>query len=140
MRRWLRGAALAALLIVSPLLASADSGFAFVSAASTNCQVLATGSHLLTGLSVGNTGTAAWVKFYDMATSPSAGQLQGQTPGGAPFPFPVPGNAALAGSNVLPSGPLLFTTGIAFCVTGGVANNDTTAVTLGQVAGTFFYQ
>jgi len=115
----------------------------FVSAATTNCQSLASGAaagYTLEGVTMGNTGAAAWIKFYDMAGTPTAGALQGSSPGGVPYIFPVPGATALAGSNIIMADRgTFFRNGIAFCVTGGAANADTTAVAAAQITGTIFY-
>lgn len=144
MKRWTVTllALLALLACLLPLTAqAADLGFTFVSTNSntTNCQVVASGEHWLSGMTMGNTGAAAWLKFYDMTTTPTAGGVQGATPAGAPYPFPVPGATALAGTNTFPSFPLHFTLGLAFCATGGAANADATALATSQVAGTIFY-
>lgn len=133
---------LLACLLALSLWASAawaDSAYPVVSANTTNCQLVVSGTHLLSGMTMGNTGSAAWVKFYDMASIPTAGASQGATPSGNPYVFPVPGNSALAGTNVWPPA-IRFTLGIALCITGGAANSDTTAVTTGQVAGTITWR
>lgn len=133
--------ALVALLALA-FPALADSAVQFVSTGSnvTNCILVAPGRHQLSGMTMGNTGAAAWVKFYDLNSIPTTGASQGATPGGNPYVFPVPGATALAGTNTFLPFPLLFVNGIAMCATGGAANNDATALSASQVAGTILYQ
>lgn len=130
--RWMRFLA-AALVVLLPLVALADSGFPFVSLATTNCQMIVKGPVRLSGMTMGNTGAAAWIKFYNTSVTPTAGV-------GTPYPFPVPGSATLAGSNTFPPFPLLFPSGIGMCATGGAAANDTTTIGANQLSGTIFYQ
>jgi hypothetical protein len=127
----LLGFTLATLLGTAP--AFADSGFPIVSTADTNSTLIVKGSHFLTSFSLGNNSTAAWIKFYNTATAPTCGA-------GTPYVFAIPGNASLAGSNFEPPGPLLFTLGIGYCITGGAGNSDTTAVGSGQVTGTVLWR
>ena len=109
---------------------SPSSGFPFVSANTTNCTLISKGPHLLTGLMAGNSGSVAYVKFYDLAVAPTAGA-------GTPYPVMVPSDGVVDVG--LPE-PLKFVNGLGFCVTGEPANNDTTAVSSGQVTATFLFQ
>jgi hypothetical protein len=123
---------LALLFAATP--AWADSSYAIVSAGSTNSTQVITGRHELTGFSVVNNSTAAYLKLYDTATAPTCGS-------GTPYAvFGIPGNLALAGSNFTPATTILFTKGIGYCITGAAANADTTAVGVGQVAGTLVWK
>jgi hypothetical protein len=116
-----------------------DSNFAypFISAAGTNCSVIVAGSTTLQGFSLGSTTTTPrYIKFYNQATAPTAGQASP-----APYPFEIPGSSSSVGggSNVTPALGLLFNVGLSFCVTGSAANSDTTAIQSGDVVGTIFY-
>lgn len=134
MKSRLLGLILCALLL--PLAAHAqlanNRGTPLVSANTTNCTLIAAGNHTLVGFSMGNTSTVAFIKFYDSATAPTAGQ-------GTPYSFEIPGNAAGAGSNLGPLN-LSFQKGLGFCVTGGAANSDATAVASSQIVGTIVWQ
>jgi hypothetical protein len=129
MRRFV-AALLALALLATPVLAG--SGTPFISGNTTNCQLVAKGPHYLVGFSLGNTGQNAWLKVFDTATAPTAGT-------GTPYPFPIPTNVAIAGSNVSLPQPLLLVNGFGFCVTGGAANTDATALTSTAVSGTIFW-
>lgn len=131
-------ALLALFLGISSAFAQSDSGNAtqIISASGgpTAIQVsVQTGSYFH-GFTMGNTGAAAWLKVYDTGTIPTCG-----TTTLTPYIFPIPGNTALAGSNVALPFPIKMVNGIFICITGGVANNDTTTVSSGQVAGTVFW-
>ena len=66
-----------------------------------------------------------WLKFYDQKTAPTCGS-------GIPSKrllIPAASTAANGGGNnpPFPPGGIQFNVGIAYCVTGGIADNDTTA-------------
>lgn len=125
--------------LASRVYGQSAAGVPFVSAATTNCTLIPNSANRsLIGMTMGNTNTAAWIKFYDMNTVPVAGATQGSQQNGNPYIFPIPGNAALAGSNVTLPQPIPFLNGVAYCATGGAANNDTTPLSVNQVAGTIF--
>lgn len=99
-----------------------------ISAASTNAALVKNAAGVLNGGIVVNTGTnVAYLKFYNKASVPAVG---------TDIPvYTIP---------ILPSGYVdinaltgtvgdRFTTGIAYAITGGYADNDTTAVSAGQV-------
>jgi hypothetical protein len=74
---------------------------------------------------------AAWLKLYDSATAPTCGS-------GTPVKrllIPVASTAANGGgSNITFPSPIKFTNGIGYCVTGGITDADTTALTANTVA------
>lgn len=103
-----------------------------ISAASTNATSLKGSAGQVYGFQLMNKSTsgAAYVKFYNKATSPTVG---------TDTPVKVITLAAAASSTqptvVVHSQPLgiSFSTGIAFAITGGSGNSDTTAVSAGDV-------
>jgi hypothetical protein len=106
-----------------------------VSAASTNATSLKASPGRLGALIVGNQGaTVAWLKLYNKASAPTVGT---DTPVQSIL---IPGNTAGAGfAYPLPPQGLGFSTGIAYAITGGAADNDTTAVAAAQVNANFGY-
>jgi hypothetical protein len=92
-----------------------------VLAASTNATSVKGSAGTLYSASVYNkSATPFYLKFYNKATSPTVG---------TDTPILVIGVEAGTAQHVqLPQGGLAFGTGIAYAVTGGIANADTTAV------------
>ena len=82
---------------------------------------------LLSALVVINTTTTLYyLKLYNKATAPTCGT---DTP---VWTVPVPYGASNSGGGVvLPPGGLYFPSGLGFCLTGGIADNDTTAAAAG---------
>ena len=101
-----------------------------MSAASTNATSTKASAGQVYNVNLYNSGTLAFIKFYNKASSPTVGT---DTPV-ATYAIPASGRCDFS----IPLG-LMFTTGIAYAITGGVADSDTTAVTLNQVTGTFIY-
>ena len=101
------------------------------SAATTNGQLVLTGTSGLQALFVTNTGaTAAFVKLYNKATAPTVGT---DVPA---MIIPVP--AAVSGfpgvAQIVPGfNGYRFALGLGLAITGAVADADTTAVAAGQV-------
>lgn len=96
-----------------------------ISASSTNATLVRAGPGAITGYFLGNSGsTDAYVKLYDKNSAPTVGT---DTP---KWVLRVP---ALASANVGQMTPLPFTNGIAFAITGGAADSDTTAVVSNEV-------
>jgi len=98
-----------------------------VSAATTNATSLkASAGTLYGGRAFNSEAGAAFLKFYDKASAPTVGTdvpvLVIGIPAGQSVDFGI-GNSV--GIN--------FSTGIAYAITGGMADNDTTAVALNQV-------
>lgn len=101
------------------------------SAASTNGALILTGTSSLHSFYATNTGaTPAFVKLFNKATAPTVGTDVPEMI----IPVPaavggVPGVANLDAGFI----PFRFALGLGIAITGGVADNDTTAVTAGQV-------
>jgi hypothetical protein len=101
------------------------------SAATTNGQLVLTGTSGLQALFASNTGAgAAYVKLYNKATAPTVGT---DTPA---MLIPVP--AAVGGvPGIVQISPgfngYRFALGLGLAITGGAADSDTTAVAAGQV-------
>ena len=101
----------------------------YLSAATTNSNLVRAGRTKLNQLAVTNSaGAAYYLKLYDKATAPTCGT-----------DTPVATLGIAAGGAVIGSVPSLgFQNGLGFCITGAIANNDTTAAATG-VAVTFGY-
>lgn len=101
------------------------------SAASTNGQLVLTGTSGLQALFATNTGAgAAYVKLYNKATAPTVGT---DTPA---MIITVPAAAAgVPGEKEITPGfnGYRFALGLGLAITGGAADSDTTAVAAGQV-------
>jgi hypothetical protein len=87
---------------------------------------------------IGNIGAAAaWLKLYDSATAPTCGS-------GTPkvrYLIPANSTAALgAGSNLEWPVGAAFTSGIGYCVTGALADADTTAVAANSITVSIGYK
>jgi hypothetical protein len=95
------------------------------SAASTNATSVKGSAGQLGVISVTNNGASnAYLKIYNSASAPTAGS-------GTPVQrYMIP---AGLGNNIPLGGPLYFSAGIGFTITGGAADTDTTAVLLNQV-------
>jgi len=96
-----------------------------VGGASTNATNVKSSAGTLKSVQVYNiSSSVAFLKFYNTSGTPAAGS-------GTPAKvIAIPGNTAGAGSNViLPPEGIAFGTGIGFTVTGGIADNDVSAIT-----------
>ena len=101
------------------------------SASSTNATSVKGSAGRLYSVRLFNSATSArYVKFYDKATSPTVGT---DTP---LFILPLP---AGGGYSEPFDFPVSFASGIAYAITGGIADNDTTAVTAADVNGFIQY-
>jgi len=101
------------------------------SAASTNGALIITGTSGVTAFYATNTGaTAAFVKLYNKATAPTVGTDVPEMI--IPVPAAVSG---VPGAAELRPGFIAyrFALGLGIAITGGAADNDTTAVAAGQV-------
>lgn len=97
------------------------------SGASTNSTLVQTGAVTAFNIIVGNNGAApAYLKLYNKATAPTCGT---DTPV-ATLLVPTGGQVSVPGSFGVP-----FSLGLGYCITGGAADSDTTAVTANQVTG-----
>lgn len=94
-----------------------------ISAASTNATSLKASPGVVKSIQVfNNAADERFLKFYDKASAPTVGT---DTPIKVIL---VPGNAAGAGAVVSLPESILFTLGIAFALTTGMAHSDTGAV------------
>lgn len=108
----------------TPLQTTATT-YRVLSANTTNDALVKTGGRALQSILVYNTGTIAFVKLYNKATTPTVGT---DTP---IMTIPV---TATTGQVLLtfPAG-ISFDLGIGIGITGAIADNDTTAVAANQV-------
>ena len=119
------GAAVALLASAWSLPAFAQSApVKFLSAASTNSNLVIAGNTLLKSGVVGNsTATAYFLKFYNKATAPTCGTDVPK------WTVPVPANADVSLS--IDPGGLMFPLGLGICLTGAIADADTTSAAAG---------
>jgi hypothetical protein len=103
-------------------------GFARIqSAATTNAANVKANPGVLTHYDIGNSGaTDAWIKFYNKASAPTVGT---DTPVATIY---LPKGQRICDD---PTGAIGFTTGVAYAITGGAADSDTTAVAANQITG-----
>lgn len=123
------GVALALLLFLTPALPQ-SSPKKYLSAAGTNSTLVWGGRALLrTILPINTTTTMYYLKLYNTATPPTCGS------GTPSMVIPIPFGSGNAGGGVaLPSvDGLIFQQGLGFCLTGGIADNDTTPAAAGVV-------
>lgn len=96
-----------------------------MSAATTNSTLTLAGQHALYGFSVSNTsGASAFIKFYNKATAPTCGT---DTPVFTFGPIAATTGQVTKGFIV----PLVFLKGLGWCLTGAIADADTTATATG---------
>ncbi len=99
--------------------------YKLVSAATTNATGVKGSPGQLHSVLAGNTDTSAcYLKLYDKATAPTVGT---DTPVQV---YPVPASGVVT---LTPATPLDFSKGIAFALTTGAADSDTTAVSASKV-------
>lgn len=105
--------------------------FKILSAATTNATSVKTTAARLLGGVIGNT-TAAWkfLKIYNKASAPTVGT---DIP---VFTIPIPPNGAISLRGTL---GVTMATGLAFAITGGSADLDTTVTAVGDVVGYLEY-
>jgi len=110
---------------------SPSSYFDLVSAASTNPTVIKASAGTVNGWYIYNSnGSARKVAFHDIATTPTAGT-------GVVMSLVIP---PLSAANVsLPDG-ITFTTGIAITTVTGLADSNSTAVSLNDLVINIFYK
>lgn len=100
-------------------------------ASSTNATSVKASAGNVYRIIVGNTtASARYLKLYNKASAPTVGT---DTP---LFTIYIAPNSAM---NYVSDIPINFTTGIAYAITGGVADTDTTAVTADDVHGALLY-
>jgi hypothetical protein len=125
--------ALAAMLMASPAYAqtSRDPGAQpvyYQSAASVNSTLVLAGWRTLESITVINTTAAIYyLKLYNKATAPTCGT-------DVPIQvYPIPASTAGNGVSIPLGVGLGFPLGLGFCLTGGVADNDTTSAATGVI-------
>lgn len=114
---------------IAAMMAGASPAFAqsapikLLSTASTNANLVVAGNVLLKSGYVGNTSAAAvFLKLYNKATQPVCDTDVPK------WTIPV----AVGGNAPLPLGDgLMFPLGLGICITGAIADNDTTVVAAG---------
>ena len=102
----------------------------FLSVGSTNSTLIVAGTRQIDSIAVINTTAALYyLKFYDKATAPTCGTDP------VVISIPVPFGASSSGGGIVLSFPSSsrFQNGIGFCLTGGIADNDTTVAATGVV-------
>jgi hypothetical protein len=132
------GSALAGSVNIATSTTGGATWFHAISTASTNSTLLATGPHTLYGfvLTGVNTTQGNW-RFYDSATAPACSSATGAV---SSIPVVAPSTGGQGGLIVpIPAQGVKFLNGIAWCVTGGSADNDNTSAPVG-VTGNGFYQ
>ncbi|RWZ78913.1 MAG: hypothetical protein EOT05_04190 [Candidatus Microsaccharimonas sossegonensis] len=111
---------------ILPQSSGAATTFTLLSAATTNATLVkASAGALFMITATNNSGTVAFLKFYNKASAPTVGT---DTP---VLTFLLPSNGGLAVP--VPVTGIQFSTGIGFAITGLAPATDTTAVTLNQV-------
>ncbi len=104
------------------------------SAATTNATSLKASAGQVYAVYVTNTNAAArFLKFYNKASAPTVGT---DTP---ILVMLIPGNTAGSGGTLSVPVGINFSTGIAFAITAGAADTDTTAVALNEVIVNIIY-
>ena len=120
----------AALFLGVPACAQQAGPYTYQTLASTN-STLVRGSRTVIKslLPINTTSVIYYLKFYNKATTPTCGT---DTP---VWVVPIPFGSGGSGGGValtIPDG-LFFNLGLGFCVTGGIANTDTTPAATGVV-------
>jgi hypothetical protein len=96
-------------------------------AASTNATSVKGSAGNVYGYSaINTTGTIYYLRMYNLSTSPTCSSSTGFVES-----IPIPANTTGAGLERWPHVPQGFTTGIAYCVTGGSGNTDNTNAATG---------
>ena len=100
----------------------------YLSAASTNSTLISTGAHSVYNITaVNTTATLYYLKFSDNSAAPTCGTTA------VVHTYPIPASATGAGLTIsIPVG-IKFASGLGFCITGAVADNDTTSAATGVV-------
>ena len=116
----------------TPATSGGPSKARVMSAASTNAtSTKASAGQIYGWYFYNNTASAKFVKFYNKASSPTVGT---DTPTET---IAIPSNG---GTNIEFSMGVPYATGIAYAITGAIADNDTTAVAANDVTGFFLYK
>jgi hypothetical protein len=124
------------LLLATPCAAQQSQPFHLISAASTNCTNIKPGAgQLVTVFAANTTATIYYLKFYDSALSPP---VAGTTTVSLTLPIPV-GTSSTGGGFILPLPQAAqYLNGIGMCITGGIADSDTSNAATGIAVDVFF--
>lgn len=117
---------LATLLLLPSAALAQSAPKKYLSAASTNSTLVWTGKALVRSVvAINTTATIYYLKLYNKPTAPTCGtDIPDQT-------YPVPASATGAGLVVSAPVGMLFGTGFGFCLTGAIADNDTSSAATG---------
>jgi hypothetical protein len=124
------------LLLATPCAAQQSQPFHLISAASTNCtNIKPAAGQLVTVFAANTTATIYYLKFYDSALSPP---VAGTTTVSLTLPIPV-GTSSTGGGFILPLPQAAqYLNGIGMCITGGIADSDTSNAATGIAVDVFF--
>lgn len=102
----------------------------YLSAATNNSTLIATGKRSVLYLNaINTTATLYYLRLYDLAGAPTCSSATGVV-----HNFPVPASTTGAGFALsLGMNGALFSSGLGFCITAGAANNDNTSAATGVV-------
>lgn len=122
-------------VVPSPATSGGPTVARIKAAASTNATSLKGSAGQIYGWALFNNATTArFVKIYNKASSPTVGT---DTPA---FTIIVPGGTAGAGTNVEFSMGIPLGTGVAYAITAGIADSDTTSTAADDVHGVLLYK
>jgi hypothetical protein len=110
---------------------NSSTAYGLQSAASTNSTSVKASAGTLTGITLLNTTTTVYyLRMYNLAAGPTCSSATGFV---RTWPIPPAASAGLVGgvSPHLPVGGTAFSTGIAFCLTGGGSSTDNTNAATG---------
>jgi hypothetical protein len=100
----------------------------YLSASGTNSNLVNNGPTLVTHIVAGNsTASTAWLKLYAKKTAPTCGT---DAPV-ATFMLPPTPAGGSGQPLVVAGGAIQFPVGVGFCITGAIADGDTTSVSTG---------
>src|ERR1700678_4716 len=133
MRRLL---ALCFLGAATPCAAQQSQPFHLISAATTNCtNIKPAAGQLVTVFAANTTATIYYLKFYDSASAPP---VAGTTTVAITLPIPI-GTSSTGGGFILPLPQAAqFLNGIGMCITGGIADSDSSSAATGIAVDVFF--
>lgn len=108
--------------------------FSLLAVANTNATLVKRGAGRLVSIIAVNINAAVrYLKFYDMDKVPTAGS-------GIPVRrYAIPASTTGLGFVITPAVPMGFSAGLAFTITGGVADNDASAISANDVILTLEY-
>jgi hypothetical protein len=125
-----------ALLVPQIACAQQSQPFHLVSANTTNCSnIKPAAGQIVTVFAANTTSTIYYLKFYDSALSPP---VAGTTTVTLTLPVPA-AQSSTGGGFILPLPQAVqFLNGIGMCITGGIADNDSSSAATGLAIDVFF--